>query len=121
MGPVPSGDRLGDEECCSAHQRLTRVRLPGSHLTASRSPFSRLVHHLGSYPHAAPSDPCGRPVLWSSLHVSTIYRDSARDRNQFSSGRSTRNPLLKPSTKTFCIGLPGSMKSRVTPASRDLR
>jgi len=49
----------------TAHQRFTRVRLPGPHLTEFLPAFSRSVHHLGSYPHAAPgglrTGPATRP------------------------------------------------------------
>jgi len=49
----------------TAHQRFTRVRLPGPHLTESCPAFSRSVHHLGSHPHAAPgglrTGPATRP------------------------------------------------------------
>jgi len=49
----------------TAHQRFTCVRLPDPHLTEFLPAFSRSVHHLGSYPHAAPgglrTGPATRP------------------------------------------------------------
>ena len=46
------------------HPRFTFVRLPGTYLTSLLA-FSRSVHHLGAYPHAAPgglrADPATRP------------------------------------------------------------
>src|SRR5690606_41395380 len=61
------------------------------------------------------SDECGRSVLYSRLHDSICTLAAASEVNQWRFRQSSRKVPLKLSTKQFCTGLPGCMKSILTP------